>query len=193
MLIKPYIPPTKNPKWAIETPNERYLSDPLYKNLADAYQRGNGIPGHARWWEVRIVHQSSIFTFISSWWDEPMFMDKIFWVYQTPFTIRPAGKEPYQMYAMELFESKRINQLGYDRYGFYPVAEANPCFIIPVDVCQLCWDETSGGVSDHIRPREVKPPTQEEVDRESALEEYANKKMEEIEDVSNDPKWQNFH
>lgn len=159
MLILPrsLSEPVKNRHWQIQTPNEKYFYSDSYQAQVSKYAVKNGVPVEGKFVEVRVVKQASKLDLEGStrWWDHPVWMDKVFWVFRRPLNFYPDGKN-YQCYLLEPLESRRVVTKAIELLGHNPFQEIEPGIVIPVDVCQqVLLAETSGGISDHIRYRET--------------------------------------
>lgn len=185
--------PTKNSKWVDRTPNEEFRDNPAYAIMVEQWAKKNKIPSWRILFEVRIIYTKSILDIHQSnrWWDDPLFMDHIFWVYQKPITFKNiSGNKPYQVYALEYYECLRVVDIAKNKFGYNPFPSEAPSLCIPVDCVELCWDETQAGYSKHIRQREEKKLSNKVLDKEEADKEEVNKLLTEIVDVSNDARWQ---
>lgn len=151
--------PTKNPFWADQTPNELYTQNDTYRDMVDEFIRFHQIPGTGRFIEVRITREKETIEILQGerWWDDPLFMEKVFWVFDKPLLTKvkddgPMGFVNFQSYFLEPFECQRVNEVGRYKFG-YPPFPADAAIMIPVTCATMAWDETSAGLSDHIRYR----------------------------------------
>lgn len=185
----------KNEYWEKRniTPNEAYQTDSAYQNLIRNFASYHKIKGPFRFFEVRIIaaRPSLICTGTIDWWDDPEFMDKCFWMFQTPMYEYPEGKEPYGYYYLEPFECRRVLNVGIRKHQIVnPTRNTmRQAFVVPIECCQLAWTETSGGYSDHLHHRPEILKTQEQLDREKLLDLEADKLLESAEDIVESPKW----
>lgn len=179
--------PTKNPIWEDQTPNERYRDDPDYYLRLNAWALKNHIPGR-RFFEVRITKVNSILSVhqSSAWWDQPSCMDHIFWVFQKPITLGVG----LQIYSLELYECRRVVEMARKKLGYNPFPSEEPSLCVPVDCVEMAWNETANGYSDHIRHRETKEVSQRQADLQGVAREEVEKIIEQIKDVSDDPRYQ---
>lgn len=187
MLILPkYLQaPERNPIWALRTPNEAYEQELGYSELVDEFAKKHRVPP-AKFFEVRCIG-SKLYKNDTWWYDDPYWADKIFWVYQKPLNFYPPGEERWQAWALEPLEHMRIHQVHRQMDGSSPYA-ADQLFLLPCDAGQICWTETSAGVSDHVQYRPEVTPTQEQVDYELGLQETVDKIMSEAVEIPADSK-----
>jgi hypothetical protein len=195
MLIK--VPTkTKNPYWEKRgiTPNEAYAGDGGYRRLVDAFKIYNHISAQSRFFEVRVSKQSPLATSTGQvkWWDDPLFMEKVLWVFQQPHVDR-VDDAPYPYYILEPYECMRVLNLGFEKYHRMPVGDPKAAFYIPVECCHHAWNETSAGYSDHLRPRPKIEPTQEETDRRATQEAEGRELLASAVDAANDPRFEEIH
>lgn len=181
----------KNPRWSTITPNQLFKSDLTYATKMLQWTTANNLPPPKNFFEVRIVKQQSILDLHQSnrWWDDPLFMDKVFWVIQKPLSFK-MGFATFQAYALEYFECLRIVDIAKAKFGKNPFGHPEPSLCIPCDVVELAWDETTNGYSDHLRPVAENIKSQQRVDKDSTEREEIDKILATIEDVSNDVAWQ---
>ena len=113
---------TKNKFWTLQTPNEAYRNNVAYHDLVEEWSRRNQIPGPFAFQQVRIVSRHSSLSLHKSacWWDQALFMDKVFWVYRQPETFYPDGREPYQVYFLEYYECMRVADAATNELGQNP-------------------------------------------------------------------------
>lgn len=189
VLPKGHYLPTKNPRWAVQTPNEAYRDDAKYRFVIDSFMRKHRVPGQPAWHEVRVVKQASRLAISSHWWDDPVFMEKVFWVYRSPITYRRANGEPAQASILEPYEAKRVADALFEMTGHPSFHPFEDCLVLPVDVWSMAWDETSAGYSDHIRWRPESVKTQEEIDRERKDEEVVKQIEERMFDIAEDKRF----
>lgn len=195
MLLLTNQHPVKNPVWEVYTPNEMWDNDALalahlkasYRMLELPWARAHGIPGKKRWFEMRVNSNRTLLNITARqrWWDAPEFMDKIFWVYQTPILFNMDG-ETVSCYPLEFMECQRVKAVGIRRFGRNPFSSEVPSLLIPQDCCELAWKETANGYSEHLRHRPEHEPTQEELDREATAQEAVEKAKERIFDIPSD-------
>jgi hypothetical protein len=188
MLLIPEKHPVKNPYWQHLTPNEAFEKDRQYETIATAFAKKGEVVGPYKFFEVRIIGGSSMLSLEASsrWWDDPMFMERIFWVYQKPVYFYPSGQQHWGAYALEFYEAQRVVQAATKKFGYNPFDE-HPNLLVPIDCVQLAWNETSNGISDHCRYRAKVEPTQAEIDREGRIQEEVKKITENLEDISDRP------
>lgn len=169
MLITPkgWHLPTKNEQWAIETPNEVYRDNIQYQAIVHGFGSLHQIPGPVNFHEVRITKQRSWMECSSRWWDDPLFMDKVFWVFHKPMTFRQPTGEALQYFALEPYENLRVIKALYEKTGFDQWDWIEDLLIIPADCLEMAWDETSAGYSDHIRYKPQICPTEQDVEKEA--------------------------
>lgn len=205
---------TENPLWANVTPGEEAHFNPEYDQLARTFAQLNGIDYHGRFMKIRIVREAGEFRIPDAWWAEPNWQDKLFWAYQTP--VKGYHKDnpdtPILFYALEPEECSRVRLYEKSRSGHHRFAHADS-LIVPCDCCEQAWDETSAGTSDHLLPRpelgEVKDPLVQEIEsphlkvvdriqnlksdedrqEEAASEERVKEISKQIQDVTDDPRW----
>jgi len=193
MLIKVNKSPIKNPIWEYYTPNELYDSDILsygklnqsYAEFISAWQQVTEVSVKNTWFEVRIVtgKTSEEISDEKGWWRQPEFMDKIFWVFQTPQTAI-INNHRYYVYLLEPFESMRVVQVAIEKFGYNPFPSEFPAMYLPVECSMIAWTETSNGHSDHGRHRGEIIKTQQEIDDEETEKIESEKFMECIVDVT---------
>lgn len=184
MLILPkYLrEPVKNPVWEIRTPNEAYRDDLSYSELVDFFLRKNGLPGNPTFFQIRVT-KPSIVAGEGWWYEEAVFVDKIFWVVQKPLRFFPEGEPPWQGWVLEPLEHLRVHKAVSDDKGNSPYPP-DQLFIIPCDAAHLAWEETSNGYSDHIEWRPDTLPTQQEVDRNGHIQTIADNLLKEGIDIT---------
>lgn len=172
MLILPkhLMYPAKHYYWQERTPNEEYAENPQYRQMVDEFIAKYKTPGGARFFEVRLVKPQENIGVVESdrWWDDALFIEKIFWVFDKPHLTKvrddnPKGFLNFQAYYLEPFECQRVNNIGLEKFGYLPFPQ-DAAIMLPVECTQMAWDETSGGYSDHIRYRPNVDLTDREVD-----------------------------
>lgn len=155
--------------WADLTPNEYYQQNADYRNLIRNWAKHNDIPKWSKCFEVRLVNQKSRLSIEQSsrWWDQPEFMDKRFWVYARPVKLFPDGpeKEPLACYALEFHECQRVKDVAVAKLGYNPFFEYGPdghaqvneapSLLVPVDCCEIAWEDTKAGFATNIRERAI--------------------------------------
>lgn len=148
----------KNEYWEERgiTPNEALELDPNYRQLVRSFAIHNEVLPPYKFWEVRIIKQdpSVLVGIHDHWWNDSMFMDHVFWMFQKPRMTRVDGR-PYPCWLLEPFECWRVWNLGCLKFGIpAPGKELlKKGFFVPTECCQLAWTETSNGESDHIHHR----------------------------------------
>lgn len=163
-------------KFLHKTPNELMQTDEDYQRALKAWKSKHAIKGNARFFEVRVIRAFSPFVSAQAWYTHPLFMDKVFWVFQEPEYSRPVpGKTPIGYYSLERHECLRVFNAILDHIGKAPWEDPEEPLIIPVDNVQLCWEETSAGVSDHIRNRPEPLPMTNELDHAHEIRELGVK------------------
>lgn len=155
--------PVKNPLWNTFTPNEHYVRNKTYRDYVDRFVQINDVGCTVNFMEVRIVRSKISLGPSTNWWDDSLFMEKVFWVFHKPLTIYPEGKAPWQAYFLEPMECVRVADIALEKFK-RPVFDPTNAVMIPCECTHMAWDETSGGYSDHLRHREEVVPTQEEID-----------------------------
>lgn len=190
MLILDSTRPTReHPMWAWpgETPNERYLRDETYRRAIDTWAKAWGKPGPHKFLLVRIIETKTSVGHTNDWWNRDRWGDCLFWVFQKPVY---SSQSKYGYYVLEYCEAQRVIAQAMNRYGRSPFPNQDEMLILPIELChQAARHETSGGVSDHLRPREEIKPTPEEEDREAAAQAYVEEKLPEVQDIHNHLKW----
>lgn len=189
MLIIPEVRATSNPLWANRTPNEAFETDPGYAEVAMAFTKKVSASSN-RWVRVRIVKASPILDLSvrAKWWDDPLWMDKIFWVYNKPIAAVIDGQY-YQTYALEFLEAQRVLEDTFRKYNANRFEDPFPALYVPCDCCHLAWSETTNGYSDHLLERPEKALTQQEIDKESAIQEVVKQLEKELVDISDQESW----
>jgi hypothetical protein len=189
MLIIPNARPVKNPKWAGNiTPNTEYDSSPQYRTIADNFGKKAEAKGPYKFKEVRPVSLRSVLTLDESarWWNDPEWMDKVFWVYNKPISFLENGRW-YQTYLLEFFESQRVLEGAFRKFGKNIFDDPFPCLLIPCDVVQVCMWEFAAGVSEHKRESIAPVPTQQEIEKEAQIQEHVKELEKNIVDISETP------
>lgn len=178
----------KNAYWELRgtTPNEEFQKNPAYRSMVSKFIRQTGLPVQPKWFEVRIVkdNPSEIWTASRDdhWYSYSSFMDKAFWMFMKPVEERVANS-PYLYYVLEPEECVRVQNLLVERHGFVMPKQIQP-YIVPVECCSLCWDETVNGYSEHLHWRPEITKTQQQVDREERIKEESAKLLSEAIDIS---------
>lgn len=189
MLILPQslAVPTKNPTWEHRTPNEAYQQDAQYQEMVDFFVQNGKVSNKPSFFEVRVLAKNSLLALNSDerWWNEPMFMEKIFWVFQQPVTFYPEGLQAWQAWVLEPLEHVRVFNAMKEKIGYNPYPTGT-VLLLPCDCGEPAWNETSGGYSDHIHHRLHVPPTQEQVDAEAELRVETDRLMEQITEITTD-------
>lgn len=190
MLIKDSTHPAReHPMWAApgETPNERYTRDVAYRSAVDTWAKSWGKPGPHKFQLVRIINSKTSVGHRNSWWNQDRWEECLFWVFQKPIY---TTESKYGFYALEYAECARVVAQAISKLGHNPFPSLDEMLILPIELCHhAARHETSGGVSDHLRPREEILPTAEEEDKEAKVQEYIAKKLPEIEDIEKDLRW----
>lgn len=185
----------KNAEWENSgtTPNLLIDSSKEYSDYVTWFAAKNRIPGPYKFHEIRVVKQKPqlVFTPTRSWWDDPMFMDRIFWAFMKPVYEMIDGL-PYSYYALEPKECVRVIKLGWSKFGIQPVSDLQAAFIIPVECCELAMNERAAGVSEHLHTHliPIKVETQEEVDKRAQRDAEVARLSELITDISSDPNFE---
>lgn len=195
VLPKSLTTPEKNHRWSGNfTPNVALRKNQEYIDATKQWARKWGVRDTKNLFEVRVVKATSRVGFSQRqrWWDDPMWMDKIFWVYQAPISL-PKNRygEHVQFYALEMFENKRVVKATVEQFGYNPFPSWLPALLIPVECVELCWDDTEAGYSRHCREPIDPPKTQEQIEKEQQVEEVVREIQKDFYEVSNDPKWGN--
>lgn len=182
MLIKADKHPIKNPVWQISTPNELYENGTLseialgfrYADKVAAWNKTNKISSKNLWFEVRIINEKSELDIpdFAAWWKKPWFMDRIFWVYQTPMVAQIEGKTAL-FYYLEMFEGIRVLTETMKRTGKNHYGTLEPSLMLPVKCAHIAlFNEWKAGVSEHKRERpDEEPKSQIVIDKEARLKE----------------------
>jgi len=189
MLIRTYTEPTKHPKWAGNvTPNTEYGTNPHYQEIADEFAKKGRAPGPSKWKEVRAIKGAAIISLseMDRWWFQPEWMDRVFWVYYKPVGVMEDGKY-YQTYLLEFYESQRVLAGTVRRFGRNIFNDPFPTIYIPCDVVQTCLWEFAAGESEHKRESVEPVLSNQEVEREQALDEAAKEIIKNGVDISNNP------
>jgi len=191
--------PLRCPEWLDYTPNEVWadLGDKgaLYRRSVQSWEKAWEISSVHKWVEVRVTNQASQLLAVRSsrWWDNPMWMDKLFWVYSKPLTIRPKPEQVYSFYVLEFFECLRVRDAAIARFGYNPFDTPAPGLLIPVECCELGWDDTQAGYATNIRQgamERAKAPVPAEVqDKEAVAQEKVKSLTKELYDASEDTRW----
>lgn len=205
MLLLTQSRPMRCRMWEDLTPNELYAQNSVYRDLVANWGKANDLPSGHKWNEMRLVKQQSVLEIkrSSAWWDDPMWMERLFWCYSRPILHRPAKGQFIQFYALEYYECQRVLSAAIQKFGYNPfskrdengnlVADTAPSLIIPAECIELAWDDTRGGYATNIRQgaieRASRPVSQQELDREAAIQEQVKKKMTELVDISHDRRW----
>lgn len=154
------------------TPNEAYQSVELYRRVANDFGKYNKVPGPYKFFEIRVTRDktSVLYTATDRWWEHKNVMDRIYWVYQKPVYEVLDGQR-YQYYVLEPNECIRV----WEALGRPKGYDLSAAFIIPTECTDLTWEDTVAGVNPliHWRPEVVK--SQEQVDKEAALNAEASK------------------
>lgn len=201
MLLKTQKIPEKHPLWADETPNEKYRSDFAYRTKIDKWALENQIPQRGMFHEIRVLRQAGDGYFVGGfgWWNHRLFMDRVFWVFQTPIS---AGEPPniQKFYALEYYECRRvIETITLDNHLHNPFRTADDeaswdmSLIVPVEAVELAWEETSAGYSDHIRygavARKEAQDTPANREKEQELNEAAKEAEKNLIDINDMPEF----
>lgn len=161
----------RNEQWLIRTPNEAYYQDEDYQKAVDAYHHLWGFGFRKRWIEMRIVSQFSAKKYRNAWWQQPYFMEHIFWVYQQLEIDKTIPNQPHTLYYLEYSEAQRVAFILYKETGRWPFPMEYPLLELPSECCQLTQEETKQGVSEHIRHRPEVVKSSLEIEVEKAQEE----------------------
>ena len=205
MLIQTQARPDRCKQWEDYTPNEYYSQNSGYRQLVRGWEKQSSLPHGKIWREVRVTHQHSELELkkSSKWWDDPMWMDKYFWVYHKPLIYRVDEHHSYRFYALEYYECQRIKDAAVAKFGYNPFTfqdvdgslyvDHEPSLLIPVECVEVAWEDTQAGYATNIRQQAIersKAPVPNFVkEREQAIQEAVEQKKKELYDVSNDPKW----
>lgn len=198
MLIITQERPLRCPEWEDYTPNEAMEIYPPYRRALKKWALESDIPWTDRLVEVRVTKQESRFKMnrSSRWWDDPLWMDKLFWIFHKPIQLFPYGNEPMSCYALEFFECQRILRSAVDKFGYNPFTRINeqgelesdwqPSLFIPCECVEIAWTDTQGGYATNIREGAVLRANEEkssyEQDLEASIEEQIREKTKEIYD-----------
>lgn len=158
--------PIKNPLYDGQepTPNELWLKKGsegrIHRSHIKAWYRRSNLPHPPkRWFEVRITKTSSNDLMRKGmWWQDSLWMDKVFWVDQKPYSEIVDG-QLIQFYVLDFWECQRVRAVLLHEKHQEPFATQEPSLLVPCECCTLCWDETTQGYSDHIRDRGYREPT----------------------------------
>lgn len=172
----------KHPQWRDYTPNEAYRDRANYQELVDMFVLANGVKGPVNFLEVRITKRN-IVQVSDDWWDDPMFSDKVFWVFHKPEIAYPDG-HIWQVYFLEPFEGFRVMNAATEKFGYNPWPPT-AALMLPCECTTMAWDETSGGVSDHGRARPLYVPSDMELEVQAQVQQEVRKIQEHMVDVSN--------
>jgi hypothetical protein len=196
VLIKVPTEKDKNPYWEKRgiTPNEAYELDGGYQRLVTQFKLYNGIQSPCRFLEIRIIKRQTLVDATGQirWWDDTLFMDKVFWAFQSP-AVDYVDDKPYSFYVLEPYECQRVLNLGWAKYGRPPVNDLKAAFFVPVECCQHAWNETSAGYSDHLRPRPKRTPSQKDIDRRATQEREGRKLLDRAIDAADDPRFEKMY
>lgn len=196
MLIITDQRPLRCPEWEDYTPNEMMELHPGYRKLLRRWCRESDIPWSNRLVEVRVVSQESRFSIHKStrWWDDPLWMDKLFWVFAKPVQLYPDGKNSSSCYALEFFECQRVKAAAEQKFGYNPFTRVNekgeleqdmePSLFIPCECVEIAWTDTKGGYATNIREQCIGRAQQEkssqEQDMEAAIQEAVREKTKQL-------------
>lgn len=166
--------PTPNEMWRELSP----IGTCHRKHIKQWYRENNLPHPPKRWFEVRVVNFYSDATERGMWWESPLFMDKVFWVDQKPYS-EMVGGQLVQFYILDFYECQRVRGILMEEQGQEPFVKDDPSLLIPISCTQICWEETSAGTSEHIRDRgyrELSPEQKiaEEIEME-AIEEASKR------------------
>lgn len=179
----------KNEYWETRgiTPNEALELDPDYARLVKTFGRHNHLLGPYKFFEVRIIKQRATIGLSGqrNWWDHPLFMDHVFWMFQKPYLDQEDG-EFVSCYALEPFECIRVWKAIEQQPNEERLAGA---WIVPVECCQIAWHETKEGYSEHIHHRPEIVPTQADLDRQGELERASKELLDQAQDINTSPEW----
>lgn len=195
MLILPQKYSIRNKVWEHYTPNEVYNNLDLsrsylgydYSDNEALYALKNKFGGQKVWREFRIIQATTGLDVADKhrWWNDPLFMDKVFWVYMKPVKAN-VDNQTVDFYALEMFESHRVYEATLEKYKRPMFSSEFPGLLIPKECVANCWDETTNGFADNIRERPDEVITQQQVEREGLVEELLAKvkpvEISEIED-----------
>lgn len=153
------------------TPNEAIKQDTRYQDFVRKFKHFHKLPVDNKWFEIRVIGagQSPIITLSRSplnrnWWEDSLFMDQVYWVFQKPVPIM-IKNEPVFFYALEPMENLRCLNAYFHRYH-REMADQRTALFVAVEACAMAWDETTNGISDHIHYRPEVVKTQAELDNE---------------------------
>lgn len=171
------------------SPNDHYQNDMDYRAGVDAWCREKGQPGPHKWHQVRMISDKCELSTRADWWNQGPWKEAIFWVFMKPYYARFEGL-PYGFYCLEFIECRRVISYMLRELGKTPwdISSA-PMLMIPTEICKPCRYETTNGYSDHLRPREIIVPTQQEVDHEAIMKELVAEKTKEVVETVNDPRY----
>lgn len=195
MLIVPRSHEVKNPLWANITPNELYSDPELslihlsydYRKVVDDWCAQKKVHAKKRWFEIRIINESTIAPVSQQhqWWKNKAFADRIFWVFQKPYSYSLGGHEaPIPFYHLEPYENLRVRDELFEQTGKRPFKSAWPNLLIPKDCVHLCmFGEMSAGYSDHLRHRPEPTVNQQLLDEQAKSQEEVDKLLSEVQEI----------
>lgn len=185
-----YVLPDKNPMWSNYTPNEEWRDNMQYRKFVERWRKLNAIPGHTKFLEKRIIKTKGDIEIpgANRWWEDSLFMEKIFWVFHKPIYATVDG-QMVSFHALEPYECFRVVAAGEMKYGKNMFGTEHPPLILPTELLGSCFDEFAGGKNEHIRERPVEEKSQKRIDFESKRSEDAKKIMEKSKDIEASLAW----
>lgn len=185
-LANSFVMPEKNLHWLYETPNTKLERDSKYRTFCKDWKKRFRVSGTLKFAEMRIVKtKSSNIEWEQGWWEDSMFMDKLFWVYLKPTPVL-VGDIPARVFYLEPYECMRVVANYITRDGYNKLESYSPALVLPEDVVSQAWNETSNGISDHIREHTIEPLTQEDQDRDGEFQEFKERVLSTARAVSED-------
>lgn len=159
-----------------QTPNELFNTDTKYRLRAQKYYKvykSIGLKKPFRWVEIRLIDRPKlVITSRRDWYEDPIFRDKCFWVWQAP-VVQEIDGVPYSYHLLEPLECLRVSDERFRKHGIVP--KGHPLYIVPVECCHMAWTETSAGYSDHIHHRPEVRKSQKQIEKEAKRAEDSKK------------------
>lgn len=165
------------------TPNELIERNKEYRDYVRGFALWNEYKKPYKFMQVRIVKQkpSVVYGPTTNWWDDPDFMDHIYWVFLKPISDR-IDNAFFSYYALEPVESAQIYAELESRGG--KLGKRMNGFVVPCECCVQCYDETKGGIGEHIHYRPERVVSQQAIDARKELDTAALKILNESWDIS---------